>query len=58
MEVSKYGRPSTHVEGPRQQNHHVMNVRILSKQHERKKMNEKKTLNRMKMKAKKEWDEL
>jgi len=26
MEVSKYGHPFTHVGGPRQQNHHVMNV--------------------------------
>jgi hypothetical protein len=30
MEVSKYGRPFTHVGGPRQQNHHVMNVWILN----------------------------
>jgi hypothetical protein len=26
MEVSKYDRPSIHVGGSRQQNHHVMNV--------------------------------
>jgi len=30
MEVGKYGRPSTHVGGPRQQNHHVMKVSILN----------------------------
>ncbi len=26
MELGKSGRPSTHVGGPRQQNHHAMNV--------------------------------
>jgi hypothetical protein len=30
MEVSKYDCPSTRVGGPRQQNHHAMNVQILS----------------------------
>jgi hypothetical protein len=58
MEVSKYHRPSIHVEGLRQQNHHAMNARILSKQHARQKLNEKKALDRMKKKAKLEWDEL
>jgi hypothetical protein len=35
-----------------------MNARILSKQHARQKLNEKKALDRMKKKAKLEWDEL
>jgi len=30
MEVGKYGHPSTYVGGPRQQNHHAMNVQILN----------------------------
>jgi hypothetical protein len=58
MEVSKYGCPSTHVGGPRQQNHHAMNVRILSNPHARQKRNEKKALNRMKKKVELKWDEL
>jgi hypothetical protein len=51
MEVSKYGHPSTHVGGPRQQNHHVMNIRILNNPRVRQKQNEKKALNRVKKKA-------
>jgi hypothetical protein len=35
MEVGKYGHPSTHVGGPRQQNHHAMNARILNNPHAR-----------------------
>jgi len=58
MELSKYGRPSTHVGGPRQQNHHVMNARILSNLHARQKRNEKKALNIVKKKARLKWDEL
>jgi hypothetical protein len=50
MEVGKSGRPSTRVGGPRQQNHHAMNVQILSNPHTRQKQNEKK--------AELEWDEL
>jgi hypothetical protein len=37
MEVGKFGRPSTCVGGPRQQNHHVMNIRILNNPHARQK---------------------
>ncbi len=44
MEVGKFGHPSTHVGGPRQQNHHVTNALILSNPHARRKRNEKKTL--------------
>jgi hypothetical protein len=58
MEVGKYGRPFTHVGGPRQQNHHAMNVWILNKPHAKQKWNEKKALDRMKQKAKLEWDQL
>ncbi len=57
MELGKYGRPSTRVGGPRQQNHHAMNVRILNNLHARQKWNEKKALDRVKKKAKLEWDE-
>jgi hypothetical protein len=56
MEVHKFGRPSTCVGGPRQQNHHVMNDQILSNPHARQKQHEKKALN--KVKKKKELDEL
>jgi hypothetical protein len=58
MEVGKFGRPSTRVGGPRQQNHHVVNVRILNNPHVRQKWNEKKAFNRVKKKAEFEWDEL
>ncbi len=58
MELGKYGRPSTHVGGPRQQNHHVMNAQILNNSHVKQKRNEKKALNKVKKKAKLEWDEL
>jgi hypothetical protein len=58
MEVGKYGHPSTHVGGPRQQNHHAMNARILSNLHARQKHNEKKALDIVKKKVKLEWDEL
>jgi hypothetical protein len=58
MEVGKYGRPSTHVGAPRQQNHYVMNARILNNPHARQKHNEKKVIDRVKKKAKLEWDEL
>jgi hypothetical protein len=36
-EVGKYVHTSTHVGGPRQQNHHVINVRILNNPHARQK---------------------
>jgi hypothetical protein len=58
MEVSKFGHPSTCVGGPRQQNHHVMNIQILNNPHVRQKQNEKKALNRMKKKVDLKWDEL
>jgi iron only hydrogenase large subunit-like protein len=58
MEVDKYSCPSTCVGGPRQQNHHVMNVQILSNLHARQKPNEKKAFDRGKKKTKLEWDEL
>ncbi len=58
MELGKSGHPSTHVGGPRQQNHHAMNARILSNPHARQKRNEKKALDRVKKKAELEWDEL
>jgi hypothetical protein len=58
MELGKYGRPFTRVGGPRQQNHHAMNARILSNLHARQKQNEKKALDRVKKKAELEWDEL
>jgi hypothetical protein len=51
MELSKYGRPSIRVRGPRQQNHHAMNARILSNPHARQKRNEKKALDRVKKKV-------
>ncbi len=57
-EVGKYGHPSTRVGGPRQQNHHAMNTRILSNLHVGQKQNEKKALDRVKKKVKLEWDEL
>ncbi len=37
MELGKFGRPSTRVDEPRQQNHHAMNVQILSNPHTRQK---------------------
>jgi hypothetical protein len=59
MEVGNFGHPSTRVGGPRQPNHHVMNVQILSNPHARQqKRNEKKAFDRVKKKAKLEWDEL
>ncbi len=36
-EVGKYVHTSTHVGGPRQQNHHVINARILNNPHARQK---------------------
>ncbi len=51
IELGKSGHPSTHVGGPRQQNHHAMNARILSNLHAKQKWNEKKALNRVKKKA-------
>jgi hypothetical protein len=57
MEVGKYGCPFTHVGGPRQQKHHVMNTQILRNPHVRQKRNEKKVFDRMKKKVKLEWDE-
>jgi hypothetical protein len=58
MEVGKSSHPSTHVGGANQQNHHGMNVPILSNLHAKQKHNEKKALDRVKKKAKLEWDEL
>jgi len=58
MDVGKYGCPSTHVGGPRQQNHHAMNAQILNNPHAREKHNENKPFDRMKMKAELEMDEL
>jgi len=58
MEVGKFGCPSTHLGGPRQQNHHAMNARILNNPHARQKWNETKVLNRMKKKVELKWDEL
>ncbi len=52
MEVGKFGHPSTRVGGPRQQNHHAMNVQILNNPHPRQKRNEKKAFNIVKKKAK------
>ncbi len=57
MEVGKFGHPFTHVGGPRQKNHHVMNAQILNNPHAKQKQNENKALDRMKKKAKLEWDE-
>jgi len=57
MKVGKYGHPSTHVRGPRQQNHHAMIARILNNPHARH-QNEKKVLHNVKKKAELEWDEL
>jgi len=50
MELNKYGHPSTCVERPKQQNHHVMNAQILSNPHARQKQNENKALDRVKKK--------
>jgi hypothetical protein len=58
MELGKSNRPSTRVGGPRQQNHHAMNVQILSNPHAKQKRNEKKAFDKVKKKAKLEWDEL
>ncbi len=58
MEVGKYGCPSICVGGPRQQNHRVMNTRILSNPHATQKQNEKKALDWMKKKVELEGDEL
>ncbi len=58
MEVGKSGHPFIHVGGPRQQNHHAMNIRILSNPHAKQKRNEKKAPDRVKKKAGFEWDEL
>jgi len=58
MELGKSSRPSTRVGGPRQQNYHAMNARILNNPHARQKRNEKKVLNRVKKKIELEWDEL
>jgi hypothetical protein len=58
MEVGKYGHPSICVGGLRQQNHHAMNVQILSNPHARQKHNEKKVLDRVKKKVELKWDEL
>jgi hypothetical protein len=33
MELGKFGHPSARVGGPRQQNYHAMNARILSNPH-------------------------
>ncbi len=57
MEVSKFGRPSTCVGEPRQQNHHVMNVQILSNPHARQKRIEKKAIDKVKKKVELKWDE-
>jgi hypothetical protein len=51
-DIGKYGRPSTRVGGPRQQNHHAMNAQILSNPHVRQKRNENKALDKVKKKAK------
>jgi hypothetical protein len=58
MGVGKYCRPSIHVGGPRQQNDHAMNFRILNHPYARQKQNEKKALNNVKKKAELKWDEL
>ncbi len=58
IEVGKYSCPSIHVGGPRQQNHHVINVQILNNPQARQKWNEKKVFNRVKKKVELEWDEL
>jgi hypothetical protein len=57
MELGKSSHRSTCVVGPRQQNHHVMNARILNNPHARQRRNEKKVFYRVKKKAKLEWDE-
>jgi hypothetical protein len=51
MEVSKFGCPSIHVGGPRQQNHHAMNAQILNNPHSKKKWNENKVLDIVKKKV-------
>jgi hypothetical protein len=58
MELGKSGCPSTRVGGPRQQNHHAMNARILNNPHIGQKQNEKKALDKVKKKAKLERNEL
>jgi hypothetical protein len=58
MELGKFGHPSARVGGPRQQNYHAMNARILSNPHAKQKRNEKKALDRVKKKAKLEWDKI
>jgi hypothetical protein len=58
MEVGESSCLSTHVGGPRQQNHHDMDARILNNPHVRQKWNEKKVFDQMKKKVKLEWDEL
>jgi hypothetical protein len=58
MKVGKFVHHSTHVGGPREQNHHAINVQILSNSHARQKWNEKKAFDRVKKKMELEWDEL
>ncbi len=58
MEVGKSRHPSICVGGPRQQNYHAMNTWVLSNPHVKQKQNEKKAIDKVKKKAKLEWDEL
>ncbi len=58
MEVGKFGRPSTCVGRPRQQNPLAMNVQILSNPRARQKWNENKAFDRVKKKVELKSDEL
>jgi hypothetical protein len=51
LEVGKFGCPSIHLGGPRQQDHGSINVRILNNPRAMLKWNEKKALNRVKKKT-------
>jgi hypothetical protein len=54
MEASKFGHPFTCVGGPRQQNHHAMNVQILNNLQAWQTQNEKKVIDQAKKKTKTE----
>jgi hypothetical protein len=58
MQIGILGHQSTHLGGPRQQDHGSMNVHIFNNLHARQKWNDKKAFNRMKKKTKLKWDEL
>jgi hypothetical protein len=57
MQLNRYGSPSTHPTGLRQQERTSMNVYTLNNPHAREKCNEKKAFDQV-IKPKFKWDEL